>query len=272
MNRWYDKLQLIVCANGAAGINFEHSAVDGHTVLRFVSDMFADTIVKFARSITKGTHGSEYIKPICGHGNFFRASTAINSKERNGSIDGTSVDVSPKKMNFVLNTELRGHSLFERQDLGSSIADELRVLEFSDFGKLWIVSRGISDAFVQVAMCTSYFILYSQFASQYESVMTKAFFHGRTEAGRSCTRRRQICGSWVDAAVLCQHLRQRCRCRCDHGDRKNSSDRSEPEDASSLSAIGEERAERLRNYRSNQAPSKWCQLCKVKVLTGTCMG
>ena len=35
MNRWYDKLQLIVCANGAAGINFEHSAVDGHTVLPF---------------------------------------------------------------------------------------------------------------------------------------------------------------------------------------------------------------------------------------------
>lgn len=28
-NRWYDKLQLIVCRNGAAGINFEHSAVDG---------------------------------------------------------------------------------------------------------------------------------------------------------------------------------------------------------------------------------------------------
>jgi carnitine O-acetyltransferase len=28
-NRWYDKLQLIVCENGAAGINFEHSAVDG---------------------------------------------------------------------------------------------------------------------------------------------------------------------------------------------------------------------------------------------------
>jgi carnitine O-acetyltransferase len=27
LNRWYDKLQLIVCKNGSAGINFEHSAV-----------------------------------------------------------------------------------------------------------------------------------------------------------------------------------------------------------------------------------------------------
>ena len=36
-NRWYDKLQIIVCADGAAGINFEHTGVDGHTVLRYVS-------------------------------------------------------------------------------------------------------------------------------------------------------------------------------------------------------------------------------------------
>lgn len=55
-NRWYDKvglfslhrlnstckltkknqLQIIVCADGAAGINFEHTGVDGHTVLRSV--------------------------------------------------------------------------------------------------------------------------------------------------------------------------------------------------------------------------------------------
>ena len=32
-NRWYDKLQIIVCNNGSAGINFEHTGVDGHTVL-----------------------------------------------------------------------------------------------------------------------------------------------------------------------------------------------------------------------------------------------
>jgi carnitine O-acetyltransferase len=39
-NRWYDKLQIIVCKNGSAGINFEHTGVDGHTVLRFASDVY----------------------------------------------------------------------------------------------------------------------------------------------------------------------------------------------------------------------------------------
>ncbi|KAI0279929.1 hypothetical protein BGY98DRAFT_385997 [Russula aff. rugulosa BPL654] len=33
-NRWCDKPQTIVIADGAAGINFEHTGVDGHTVLR----------------------------------------------------------------------------------------------------------------------------------------------------------------------------------------------------------------------------------------------
>ena len=35
-NRWYDKLMLIVMPGGTAGVNFEHSAIDGHTALRFV--------------------------------------------------------------------------------------------------------------------------------------------------------------------------------------------------------------------------------------------
>ncbi|KAG6370995.1 hypothetical protein JVT61DRAFT_10711 [Boletus reticuloceps] len=33
------QLQIIVCADGAAGVNFEHTGVDGHTVLRYVLDM-----------------------------------------------------------------------------------------------------------------------------------------------------------------------------------------------------------------------------------------
>lgn len=48
-NRWYDKLQIIVCANGAAGINFEHTGVDGHTVLRYVADVYTELIMRFAK-------------------------------------------------------------------------------------------------------------------------------------------------------------------------------------------------------------------------------
>ena len=81
----FDKLQMIVCQNGTASVNFEHTAVDGgspplapppntahstaepfchrsgHTVLRLVSDVFADTIIRFAQSITSTIHGK-----VCG--------------------------------------------------------------------------------------------------------------------------------------------------------------------------------------------------------------
>ena len=33
----------------------------------------------------------------------------------------------------------------------------------------------------------AYYTLYGEFAPTYEAVMLKSFFHGRTEAGRSCT-------------------------------------------------------------------------------------
>ena len=64
-NRWYDKLQLVVCNNGVAGVNFEHSMVDGHTALRFASDIFTDTILRFAQSIRGGIQ-SVYRSPSTG--------------------------------------------------------------------------------------------------------------------------------------------------------------------------------------------------------------
>ena len=50
-NRLPSQLQIIVCADGAAGINFEHTGVDGHTVLRFAADVFTDGLMLLARSI-----------------------------------------------------------------------------------------------------------------------------------------------------------------------------------------------------------------------------
>ncbi|KAG1744175.1 hypothetical protein EDD22DRAFT_1005788 [Suillus occidentalis] len=50
-NRWYDKLQIIVCADGAAGINFEHTGVDDHVVLRFTADVFTEGLMLLAQSL-----------------------------------------------------------------------------------------------------------------------------------------------------------------------------------------------------------------------------
>ncbi|KAH0834294.1 hypothetical protein J3R83DRAFT_11667 [Lanmaoa asiatica] len=39
-NRWYDKLQIIVCMDGTTGINFEHTGVNGQTILCLETPFF----------------------------------------------------------------------------------------------------------------------------------------------------------------------------------------------------------------------------------------
>ncbi|KAF6005902.1 hypothetical protein HII12_005478 [Brettanomyces bruxellensis] len=54
-NRWYDKLQIILTKDAKCGINFEHTGVDGHTVLRFASDIYTDSILRFAKKINNNS-------------------------------------------------------------------------------------------------------------------------------------------------------------------------------------------------------------------------
>lgn len=86
-NRWYDKLQVIVTKDGNAGINFEHSAIDGHTALRFVSDIYADTIISFAQSITKLVQAHDGVIPNVISANVKRAAVTLDSQGRT-TLDG----------------------------------------------------------------------------------------------------------------------------------------------------------------------------------------
>jgi len=201
--------------------------VDGHTVLRFASDVFADTIVSFARSVTKDTHGADYMKPIVGKNVFFKAPSSQDK-------------IKPKKMNFELSMEHMKSIHYSETSISDQVMqNELRVLEFKSFGKRWIKSRKISpDAFVQVAMCVSHFILYGEFASQYESVMTKYFLHGRTEAARSCTEEAKIFAqAWLQMAMSLSG--------------KEAGAAGISKDSNLDNAVGENQAEQLRTLFRN---------------------
>eukprot|EP00949_MAST-11_sp_MAST-11-sp1_P004057 g4057.t1 len=176
-NRWYDKLQIVVCANGVAGINFEHFSVDGQTVLRYVSDVFADSIIRFASSITKTMHGKGYLRPV------IDAPIVDAKKITNGPR------IEPRRLSWDLDESISMNIHYAETSLSDQIMQsDTAVLEFSSYGKRWIVQQKMSpDAFLQVCMATAYYELYGTFVSTYESVSTKAYFHGRTEAGRMCT-------------------------------------------------------------------------------------
>lgn len=181
-NRWYDKMQIIVCGDGTAGINFEHSAIDGHTALRFVSDIYADTVISFAKSITKLVQAHDVIPDVI-TATVKRAAVTLDKQGR------TTLDVFPKKINFELPEPVQRKIYFAETALGDQIvASELYVLEFKDYGKTFITANNMSpDAYVQMSMMLAYYQLYGKMVCAYEPALTKSFYHGRTEAIRQAT-------------------------------------------------------------------------------------
>ncbi|THH19299.1 hypothetical protein EW146_g1840 [Bondarzewia mesenterica] len=181
-NRWYDKLQIIVCADGAAGINFEHTGVDGHTVLRFAADIFTECLMLLARSINPSAP-TLFHAPLSPY--------AKSHRPHRGSSrpppPSEQIDTTPKKLEWTLTPELRAGIRFAETRLSDLICqNDCQVLEFRGYGKNFITNHGFSpDAFVQMAFQAAYFGLYGRTECTYEPAMTKAFLHGRTEAIRT---------------------------------------------------------------------------------------
>lgn len=183
INRWYDKLQIIVTADGGAGINFEHSAIDGHTALRFVSDIYADTVMSFAQTITRLVPAHKGLIPSVIEANVRRAADVLDDK---GKI---ALDVSPHKIIFDLSDVVKRKIYFAETKFGDQIlASDTRILEFKDYGKHFITFNKLSpDSYVQMSMMLAYYRLYGKVVCAYEPVLTKSFYHGRTEAMRPAT-------------------------------------------------------------------------------------
>lgn len=169
-NRWYDKLQLIITRDGKSGINFEHTGVDGHTVLRFASDIYTDSILRFARTINKDAPS------------IFNDSMVTSSKAENAE--------PPRKLEWNLTNELSLALRFAETRLSDLInQNEFSTLNFRNFGMERIKKMGMSpDAFVQMSFQLTYYSLYGKIECTYEPAMTKKFLHGRTEAIRTVSK------------------------------------------------------------------------------------
>lgn len=172
-NRWYDKLQIIITQNGKAGINFEHTGVDGHTVLRYVSDIYTDSILSFAQTINSN------------------APTLWGTESSKGISEVQSDLVTiPRKLEWDLTPDLSLALRFGETRLSDLInQNEFKHLEFKSYGSSTIKKMKFSpDAFVQMAFQATYYALYGKVECTYEPAMTKNFFHGRTEAIRTVSQ------------------------------------------------------------------------------------
>ena len=150
-SRWFDKsIQLVVATDGTAGFCMEHSGFDGSTALRFAE--FLATAERIAPSGATAGHGAP-----------------------------------PRLLELELSRPFLAALEHCDRDLEALIRrTDLAMLDFEGCGRQAIVSYGLSpDGFVQMAFQLAAFTLTGAIRSTYESVDTKRFLHGRTEAMRS---------------------------------------------------------------------------------------
>lgn len=155
-NRWFDKaVSLVVFANGQAGINVEHCLLDGTTILAFVDTLLGTPAAE--QSVTSGAvaQGTPKVEPV----------------------------------RFVLDDALQA----DVRAAGQAFADYAAAtattdLSFEDTGASRIKQLGMSpDAFVQAAYQLAHLRSKGLTGATYESIATRQYQNGRTEAMRVVT-------------------------------------------------------------------------------------
>ncbi|ORU93615.1 MAG: hypothetical protein A6F72_07200 [Cycloclasticus sp. symbiont of Poecilosclerida sp. N] len=155
-NRWFDKsISFIVFDNGAAGVNGEHCGLDGTVVVELINAIHDNAVL-----------------------------------ERLRTARGTTARVADySTLVFTLDASLKAHISRAREGftvLAKNTATEY--FEFLDFGTDYIKSLKMSpDAFLQMAFQYAHFKAKGLTGATYESVSTRHFDRGRTEAMRVVT-------------------------------------------------------------------------------------
>ena len=150
-NRWFDKsVSLIVFEDGTAGINVEHCGLDGTTILTFVDSLLAGEAPELGRP-----QGLPAVEPV----------------------------------EFVLDDALRADVLAAADAFRDYAgANATTTVSFEDFGANTAKQLGVSpDAFVQMAYQLAHKRTKGIIGATYESIATRQYQNGRTEAMRVVT-------------------------------------------------------------------------------------
>jgi carnitine O-acetyltransferase len=149
-NRWFDKaVSFIVFADGRSGINVEHCGLDGTTILSFVDTLLATRVRVGARR---------------GEPPFTRVDFVLD--------DALRADIDAAAISFAEYSEYTATT----------------TVSFDDFGTERAKALGMSpDAFVQMAYQVAHQRAKGLIGATYESIATRHWRHGRTEAMRVVT-------------------------------------------------------------------------------------
>ncbi|MFB7241966.1 carnitine O-acetyltransferase [Streptomyces populi] len=155
-NRWFDKaVSFVVFADGRAGINVEHCELDGTTILSFTDALLDTPAEEQSRQSGARSQGLPALEPIV-----FELDDALRDRARSAADSFAAY--------------------------GENTATS--TLSFADFGSSAVKALGVSpDAFVQAAYQLAHQRAKGHLGATYESIATRQYRHGRTEAMRVVT-------------------------------------------------------------------------------------
>jgi carnitine O-acetyltransferase len=155
-NRWFDKaLTFVVFADGTAGINVEHSGLDGTTVVSFIDALMSRPGEEQSRASGARAHGAPAFEPI-------------EPQVDDALLD----DVHAASASFAAAAAATTTALLSFDDFGATRAKQLRTSP---------------DAFAQLAYQLAHKRARGFVGATYEAIATRHFHHGRTEAMRVVT-------------------------------------------------------------------------------------
>ncbi|KAG0339775.1 Carnitine O-acetyltransferase mitochondrial [Podila horticola] len=173
-SRWFDKcFQLIVFANGRAGMNGEHSKMDATPTSRLCRYLIDEA----------------QARPLPD----FRNLNAEDLYEIASALD------KPQPLSFVTSPALDRAIVNAFSYFKTTVdAHEMVPTEFKGYGKGLIKSFKMSpDAYVQMALQLAYYRKHGELVATYESAATRKYRHGRTETARSCS---------IDSKAFCEAM------------------------------------------------------------------
>ncbi|KAF9172658.1 Carnitine O-acetyltransferase mitochondrial [Mortierella sp. AD011] len=163
-SRWFDKcFQLIVFANGRAGMNGEHSKMDATPTSRLCRYLIDEA----------------QARPLPD----FRNLNAEDLYECASVLD------KPLPLKFVSSPALERAIANAYTYFNDTVAaHEMVPTEYKSYGKGLIKTFKMSpDAYVQMALQLAYYRKHKELVATYESAATRKYRHGRTETVRSCS-------------------------------------------------------------------------------------
>ncbi|KAK6896579.1 Carnitine O-acetyltransferase YAT2 [Candida tropicalis] len=161
-SRWYDKLQLIVTQNSVAGVVWESMSMDSTAILRFISDIYTDSVLKLAKNI----NGSEY--------------TLFDSNIR---FESSSVSKPDAKMiHFNKTKELQNIIHLSETRLADLINQHEYMTHRIKLDSYLTSKFNLSvDSIMQICFQIAYYSLYGRVVNTLEPITTRKFMDARTE-------------------------------------------------------------------------------------------